>query len=138
MLRPKDQNFNHVYDYNKLNGVDHPSQNSWQIRRNIDARAITVENSSTRPVGVAISTGGCCDSFQPKMQFIIEGGEVKFLGINSYGDPLQFIHLLDPTTGKPVGHSCPLSNDSNQYVLRDGLNAWWTQRYKNTGYKAAI
>lgn len=135
MQRPKEENYNVVYDYNKLQGYTHPSDSSIQIPRNIDARYISVENSSTDEVGVAITTGGCCDWFIPKLQFRMLGGENKFLGVNTHGGPLQYIHLLDPQTGKPVSKSCPVSSDANQYVLRKGINGWFTQRYKSNGYK---
>jgi hypothetical protein len=168
--------FNHVRDYNKLQGMTHPSDIHIQTSRDINHRYITVENSGRRPIGVAIRTypakycnglpsgevtvrrpngcgleefddqtsrvpetcgqGSCTDtSFTPSIDFILQAGEIKHLAINTVGEPTQYLYILNPCTGEVVGSMTALRRDVNQFVLRDGLNGWFTQFYHRVGYK---
>lgn len=70
----------------------------------------------------------------PTIQFVLEGGEIKELGINSQGETMQFIHLLDPVTKKHVGMPSPFRTDCQSFVLRDGINGWFVHAFKTAGY----
>ena len=127
---------NIVRDYDKAQGTTHPADLSYQIIRDINLRYVTVENSSTRPVGVAIMpylTGPV-----PPIKFILEGGEIKHLGINSQGGPDQTIWLLDVNSKQPLGNPTMLHRHVNQFVVRQGLNNYFIQFFVRPSYRAAF
>lgn len=126
---------NVVRDWEKLQGMTHPTDEHIQIRRDIDTRLVSIENSGQRRIGVAITT--YYGDPLPVIRFIMEPGEVKAVGINSQGSPMQYIHLLDPENGLRVGSCTSFRTDCNQFVLRDGLGGWFTQCFQRTAYRAA-
>lgn len=126
---------NVVRDYNKSNGYSHCTDSHIQIVRDIDLRRVSLENSSVRPIGIAI-TSYYGDPLPP-VGFILAPGEVKAVGINSQGSSMQFINILDPVTGLRVGSPAPFRTDCNTFVLRDGQNAWFTQAFQTTAFRAA-
>jgi len=126
---------NTITEWNKLQGYTNATDESFQIRRNINQRHVTIENSSPRPIGVAITTF-CCGEETPKLQFVLEGGQIKHLGINSPGEDTQYIYLLDPITQKKVGLQTALRTDANSFVLRDGLQGWFVHFFKHAPYRA--
>ena len=126
--------YNIVRDWNMAQGFGDSSDEIAYIKRDLDLRHVTVENSGERLIGVGITTypqGGPI----PKPNFILRGGEIKDVGINTIGGPMQYIWLLDPINGKPVGNTYPFRTDSNQYVIRDGVNMFWVQAFQSSGYK---
>lgn len=125
---------NRVQDYSKLQGVFSPTDLTNQIRRDYHARYITVENSSRRPVGVAITTYS--DGPPPPIQFTLAGGEVKHLAINSIGGPDQYVWVFDHKTKKLGGEQVILDRGTNSFVIRDGLNKFWIQRFYRAVYNA--
>lgn len=127
--------YNIIRDWNKLQGMTHPSDEHIQIRRDVNSRYITIENSGERIVGVAITTYWCGET--PKIQFILGPGEIKHLGINSYGGPMQFIHLLNSDTGDVIGTPTSLNTRSNQFVIRDGLQKLFIQTFYRSGCYSA-
>lgn len=126
---------NVVRDYNKANGYSHCTDEHIQIRRDIDLRRVSLENSSVRPIGIAI-TSYYGDPLPP-VGFILAPGEVKAVGINSQGSAMQFINILDPVTGLRVGSPAPFRTDCNTFVLRDGQNAWFVHGFQTTAFRAA-
>lgn len=124
-----------VRDWDKLQGFTHPTDEHIQIRRDIDSRLVSIENSGQRAIGVAITT--YYGDPLPRLQFVLAPGEVKAIGINSQGSPMQFIHLLDAENGLRVGPCTSFRTDANQFVIRDGENAWFVQAFKRTAYRAA-
>jgi hypothetical protein len=126
---------NIVRDWNKLQGFSSATDEHIMIRRDINVRHVSIENSSERPVGVAITTymGGPL----PPRQFILQGGEVKDIGINSIGQAMQYIHLLDLETKLHVGMPQPLRTDCQSFVLRDGLNGWFIHNFKKSCFTPA-
>lgn len=124
---------NIIRDWNRLQGMTNPSDEHIQIRRDINTRMISVENSGQRKVGVAITT--YYGDPLPQLQFIMRPGEVKYIGINSIGSPMQYIHILDPNTGQRVGHCTAFRTDCNQFVLRDGVNAWFVHFFQRTTFR---
>ena len=133
--RQPSQAYSIVRDWNKLQGMTHVSDEHIQIRRDLDARHVSIENSGERAVGVAIATYIDFSPI-PKLQMILKPGEIKDVGINTIGGPMQYIHILDPTTQKHLGYPTSFRTDSNQFVLRDGLNSWFVQAFKKPGYVA--
>lgn len=127
---------NYVFDYNQLQGTHHPSDLSLQIIRDIRYRYVTVQNSSNRPVGVGVTTYYSGDV--PAIRFIAYPGESRHLGINSHDDPPQFLWPLDPHTGLQVGPPQIFARDANDFVLRDGLNGWFVQRFVRPSYRASF
>jgi len=126
---------NIIRDYDKTQGTTHPSDLAYQILRDYHVRYITIQNSSTRPIGVAITT--YISGPTPEVLFSLSGGEIKHLGINSHGGPPQFIWILDLQTGLSVSSPTALKSDSNAFVLRDGINKWWVNFYSFPSYAAA-
>jgi len=127
--------YSRVVDYNKIQGCTHPTDLSYQILRDPNVRLISVQNSGTRPVGIAIMS--YLSGPNPPILFSLAGGEIKQLGINSQGGPPQYIHLLDLETKKLVGAPTILRRDANDFVLRDGVNKWWVQPFSHPSYAAA-
>lgn len=125
---------NIVRDYNKAQGITHPGDLSYQIIRDYHIRHVSIENSGTRPIGVAITP--YINGPIPKIRFTLDAGEIKHVGINSQGGPAQMIWMLDPQSGKPVNHPECLRRDANSFVLRDGLNKWYIQFFKFPSYHA--
>jgi len=126
--------YNIVRDWNLAQGFGDPSDEIVYIKRDLDLRHVTVENSSGRAISIAVATypwGGPI----PAPNFTLRGGEIKDLGINTIGGPMQYIWPLDPVTKKPVGNATPFRTDCNQFVLRDGVNLWWVQAFQAAGYK---
>lgn len=125
--------YNIVRDWNKAQGMAHPSDEYIQIRRDIDIRRISVENSSERSVAIAIMPYH--QGPIPTPQFTLIGGEIKNVAVNLPDGPQQYIHILDPVTKKVVGHPYVIRHDANSFVLRDGLNMWFIQAFKTYGYR---
>jgi hypothetical protein len=128
--------YNIVRDFNKTQGVTHPSDLTNQIRRDLNCRYVTVENSGQRPIGIGIAN--YYSGPLPKMRFVMQAGEIKHLGINPQGGADQFIYLLNPSTGEPVGDPYIFDRGANSFVLRDGVNKWWVQNFYHTPYRAAF
>ncbi len=126
---------NIIRDLNKVQGITHISDLSVQIRRDINTRPISIQNSSNRPIGVAIQS--YLSGPTPEILFIMNGGEIKNIAINSKGGPAQVIWLLDVQTGKAVSKPTVLKTVSNAFVLRDGINKWWVNFYSFPSYNAA-
>jgi hypothetical protein len=126
---------NVVRDYTMAQGYTHPTDSHVIPRRDLNVRYVTLENSSSRPIGIAITTY-CCGPPIPKLQFVLGPGEIKHLGINTHGEPMQYIHMLDPETKLPVGSPKDLQTNANQFVLRDGLQNWYIQPFKRAIYSA--
>ena len=129
-------NYNQVTDYDKLQGMTNPADQAYQIRRDIGARYITVENSSSlRPIKVAITTYVYGPT--PKTLFTLVAGEVKHLGINSQGSTPQYIWILGYETDEPVSQPTLIRSNSNQLVLRDGSAKWFVQFFYRATFGAA-
>lgn len=127
---------NIVRDWNKLQGYSSSEDNSIQPLRDLNTRYITIENSATVPVAVALAVYAF--GAVPKAQMILNAGEIKNLGVNTRGDlPLQFIHILDPINGKPLGAPNELRSTSNSYVLRNATTKWYVQYFYRPSYACA-
>lgn len=138
---PKYIPLNITRDWNQVQGTTGVEDDLWKIRNDINVRHVSIENSSpNRPIGVAIQTYYILDLKEvPKIQFVLAPGEIRDIGINSHNDTLQYIYLLNPESGKNygkmVGNPSPLQTDGQQFVIRSGLNLWWTQKFKSSGHK---
>jgi len=128
-------------DWNQVQGTTGVEDDLWKIRNDINVRHISIENSSpNRSIGVAIQTYYILDLNEvPKIQFVLKPGEIRDIAINSHGSPLQYIYLLNPESGKNygkmVGTPSPIQTDGQEYVIRDGVNLWWTQKFKKLSYR---
>ena len=125
--------YNIVRDWNKTQGMTHPSDEHIQIRRDVDVRRIAVENSSTRPISIAIMP--YYSGPVPSPQFTLRGGEIKNVAVNMPDGPIQTIHIIDPVTKKIVGSPYTLRSDANSFVLRDGINKWFVTPFKTYGFR---
>ena len=126
-----------VRDWNVAQGISHPTDLSYQIPRDINIRRVSIENSSPyTAVGIAIM-----DSFElvPNLplNFILRPGEIRHIGINTIGEPIQYIHIMDINTKKHLGEASPLQTITNQFVLREGINKWFVSRYHQPNYSAS-
>jgi len=126
---------NIVRDWNEVQAFTHCTDEHIQIRRDINIRHISIENSGLRRIGISIAP--YYGEPLPPIRFIMEPGEVKSIGINSIGSPMQYIYLLDPENGLPVGQATAFRTDCNQFVLRDGLENWFVQCFQRTAFRAA-
>jgi hypothetical protein len=126
-----------VRDYNIAQGVTHPSDLTTRIVRDINMRYVTVENSSQHtPMGIGIA-----ESFerfpQPPIKFSVGPGEIRHIGINSIGEQIQWLHMLDLQTGYHVGDPYAFRTDANQFVLREGINKWFVSPFHRATYRAS-
>ena len=128
-------NHNITRDYDKAQGTTHPSDLAYQVIRDYNIRYITVENSSPRPIGFAITP--YLSGPAPPILATLVGGEIKHMGINSHGGPPQYIWILDLQTKKPVGEPVAIRSNSNSLVLRDGVNKWWVNFFIRPSYAAS-
>lgn len=128
-------NHNIVRDWNKAQGTTHPSDLAYQIPRDIGIRYITVQNSSVRPIGAAITTYS--SGQVPPILFTLAPGEIKHLGINSHGDVIQFIWMIDLQTKLPVGEVTAIRSNAQDLVLRDGLNKWFVHFFARPSFSAS-
>ena len=124
-------------DYNVAQGVTHPSDLTHQIIRDYNVRYVTVENSSTsRVVGIAIA-----NSYEknpsPPIKFSLAPGEIRHIGINSIGEQMQYLHIIDLFTKNHLGEPYPFRTDANQFVLREGINKWNVSPFKRPSYNAS-
>ena len=126
-----------VRDYNVAQGYTHPSDSTHQIIRDINLRYVTVENSSPyTPVGIAIA-----DSWEihpiPPINFSLAPGEIRHIGINPFGENMQYIHILDLKTKRHIGQPSEFRTNSNQFVLREGINKWFVDYFRRPSYTAS-
>lgn len=128
-------NYNIVRDFDKVQGTTNAADLSYQIIRDYHVRQIQIHNSSTRPIGISITTFR--NGPTPPILFTLAGGEVRFLAINSHGGPPQWIWLLDLVSKQPVGAPALLQSNSNAFVLRDGVNKWFVHNFSYPSYSAA-
>lgn len=126
--------YSKVRDWNKVQGFGSATDDSVQIRRDLNHRYVTIENSSPNPVGIGITTYYCGEN--PKLDFVLKGGQIINLAINTIDGPMQFIHFVDIKTGKPTGSPTSFRTDSNQFVLRQGMSGWFVQTYYRPVYRA--
>jgi hypothetical protein len=130
--------YNSVLDYNKLQGVTNPADLCNRPPRDINFRYVTVENSSFREIGCAITERGMELSIDryppPEPNFILKGREIRHLAINNQGGADQWLWLLDPESKKVVGNPRILARNANSFVLRDGLNMWRIDYFKRASF----
>lgn len=123
--------YNKVKNYELLQGVVHPTDHG--VRRDLSSKRISVENSGDRPISVRISA----DFYGDEMNFTLRGGETKFVAINAVGDGAQYITLHHPITKERLSKPTVLSRESNQFVLRDGINNWFVHKFHMALFNAS-
>jgi hypothetical protein len=129
--------YNTVRDYNITQGVTHPSDLTTQIIRDYNIRYITVQNSSEHtPVGIAVTNSFYMDPVPP-IKFSLAPGEVRHLGVNTIGEQMQYIHILNLRNGKYLGDPSPLVSNANDFVLREGINKWFIQTFRHGSFCAS-
>jgi len=132
-LRPS---YNIVRNWEENQGITNAADLSYQIIRDYNIRHISVQNSSPkRAIGIAITPYS--EGPLPPILYVMMPGEIKHLGINSQGGPVQFLWLIDAETKLPIGSTVPLRRDVNEFVIRDGLNKAFVQFFKSPSYSAA-
>lgn len=101
---------------------------SIQLRRYLDTRRVTLQNSGGTPVVAAFWT-------EPKdrastVTILLKPKHVITLGINLRDEPTQFIDLINPVTRGIIGITREIPSDATDLVLREGHNGWWVQTFK--------
>jgi hypothetical protein len=126
--------YNGVFDYNKLQGTYSATDLINRIPRDINHRYITVENPTDKIFACAITTDP--NTTPAKPDFLIGYNAVIELGINDSGSSSpQYLWVLN-RRGHPMGPPSILEKTANSFVIRDGLNLVYIQRFRNSGYKA--
>ena len=99
------------------------------IRRDLNVRHISVENSSkTNEIGFAISIYLSTEK-TPPIQYTLKPGESIFLAVNPNDSYPQFLYIIDAKTNLLLGDPQILATNANIFVLREGLNKWWVQKF---------
>jgi len=131
---PQTTVYSGVFDYNKLQGTYSGPDLIDRIPRDINHRYITIENSSDRTFACAINADP--NTCPTKSNFLIGPNGIKELGINDLGtSSSQWLWIINPR-GKPMGPPTILDNATNQFVIRNGENVIFVQRFHRAGYKA--
>lgn len=149
---------NDVRDWNMLQGMTHQSDGSIQLRRDLDARLISVENA------LSPSAGGCCSDVEclaisistipcifdgcrgtdiipdllPKPQFSLKAGETRAIGINPYESTPQYLYVYDSRDlSRPIIEPYRLSTNGQIFVIREGYRSgeFYIQSFKTAGFK---
>jgi hypothetical protein len=134
---------NTVKDYNVVQGTSHPSDLMVYPHRDYNFRYVTVENSSKDSnIGVCISESFDLFSrdgseINTNPSFYLSPGGQRHLSINSIGERMQYIHLIDTVTSLHVGSPHPFITSANSFVLREGMNGWFVQDYYRPSYRAS-
>lgn len=100
-----------------------------QIRRHLDVRRVTIENSGGTNVVAAIFT-------LPRLPrntvtILLKPRQTLVLGMNLRDDPVQYVVGIDPTTRKDIGIVREIPSDATNLVFREGHNGWFVQTFKN-------
>jgi hypothetical protein len=106
--------------------------------RDINFRYVQITNSSpTTPIGIGISVAPNLFPIPP-IKFTLAPAEVRHLGVNTIGEQMQFIHMLDIESKLHVGDPAPLNTNSNSFVIRQGLNKWQVQNFHFPSFRCAF
>lgn len=139
--------YNIVRDWNMLQGVTQQTDEYNKIRRDINSRLISIENSSRdKVIGIGIESFLLVPNihFNPdssnkipgipevKYKFILRPGENRAIGINTPDGPAQYIYIIDPITKRIIGVPTVLATNANQFVLRDGVNMWFVDKFRSS------
>jgi hypothetical protein len=124
-----------VRDYNKNQGVTHPSDNIGTIPRDYHTRLISVENSSTDNILIAITA--YVDGPTPKNTIYIKGGQVRFLSVNPHGTNPQYLWILNADNKFVMNYPSLIKSTANSLVLRKGINKWNVQYFYYPSLTAA-
>ena len=122
---------NIAVDWEKLQGMYNAADEVHQIRRTLNARHIRIDNGSETPVRVAISTS--LTDFEDSVIFDLHPLETRDIGINTSQLADQFLHILSPENSSVIGFAKPLHTGAEIFVLREGLNGWFTQTFRSAG-----
>lgn len=142
-----------------------PGEEAYVIRRDLSVRRIEVSNGGRDPVLVKITTDSrtvlknselaypthfpedipvprgqdyvipSADQF-PGASFVVYPGTSRFIGVNPIDGPLQYMHCLDPESGKPLGIPIELRHNAQIFVLREGNQGYFFQPFQSTGFSS--
>lgn len=121
---------NNIRDRNLNQGVTHPTDLTIQPPRDISKRYVSIQNSGL--VDVRYSITPYSSGPLPKVSYLLESGETHHLDVNSIGDNIQFLWVIDPVTKKSVSQPTALRTDAQDFVLRHGVNKWWVDFFKRS------
>lgn len=156
---------NKTVDWLEAQRYSDPGEEAYVTRRDLGARRVQVDNAGSKPVMIKITTDPKTvvkwseltyptyftdqtpiprgmdyeklnASEYPGTTFLIYPDESRFLGLNPYDGPIQFMHILDPHTGNPVGNPIELRHNAQNFVLREGIQGWFFQPFQSTGYRS--
>lgn len=72
----------------------------------------------------------------PGVSKIIPPGPSVYLGVNPVDGPPQYMHILDPDTEVAIGQPINIRRDVQIFVLREGIQGWFFQCFRSSGYKS--
>ena len=120
-----------VWDWNKTQGYEFAGD--FNPRRDINCRRVSIENSGDNPVLGAVVLYNIGPT--PPVQFALGAKEVRYFGINPPDEEPQYLWLLDVQSKKPVSTPCILATNGQQFVIREGLNKWWVQKFHKATFR---
>lgn len=126
---------NIVRDYNKNQGVTHPSDIIRTVPRDYSTRKISIENSSVNDVLVAIVA--YVDGPVPENTIYLKGGEVRYFSINPQGTNPQYLWILNAENKLVMNYPALIKSTANSLVLREGVNKWNVQYFYYPSLTAA-
>jgi hypothetical protein len=152
---------NVVVDWLKLQNFSDPGEEAYVQRRNLNTRKIELQHSGTKPVLIKITSDPKTVvswselslpwsprfprgmDYQtpngktfPGTKFILQPGTSRFLAINSYDGPIQYMHILDPISENSIGLPMETRHNAQIFVLREGIQGYFFQTFGSTGYEA--
>lgn len=124
---PQGAKKNVVKDWANYQGYYYPTSD--QIRRYLDVRRVTIENSGGTTVVAAIFTNPRQSA--NTVTVALKPRETRVLGMNTRDDPVQFVVAVDPKTRRDIGTVREIPSDATNLVFREGINGWFVQSFKN-------
>lgn len=156
---------NKVVDWLQDQKYADPGEEAYVTRRDLGARRIQVDNAGSKPVMIKITTDPSSvlkwseltfpthfpgdrpiprgvDYVHPNATtyqgttFLIYANESRFLGLNPYDGPLQYMCAFDPHSGNPVGNPIEIAHNAQIFVLREGIQGWFFSPFQTAGYRS--
>lgn len=98
---------NNAYEWNRMQGYRHPTDNHYKTVRNINYRHISISNATEFPIGVLIyngESGILVEDIKP--QFVLQPNQSRDLAVNEHTNLLdqgtQYIRMFVGGTKRDI------------------------------------
>lgn len=120
---------NNVKDWNRLQGLSHPYARTFYPHKTMNYRHISLENDSGKDLYFKISGGEVLS----EKKYLLKAYSSLDIGVNCSSGSPQFITVYD-TNDRELIEPFSITSNSNQYVIKEGLNSLWIHRFQRAAY----